>query len=142
MAYATLADVQDQLSEAELIQLTDDAGAGEVDEDVAARAIADADAIIDGYIGVRTAVPLSPVPPILRTYSVDLAIYNLYSRRQDSMPEVRKERHAEAMKYLGWIAEGKISMGASDPDGNPPASSGIKVRRRRPVMTASKLRRF
>lgn len=142
MAYATLADIQDQLSEAELIQLTDDAGTGEVDEDVAARAIADADAVIDGYIGMRTAVPLSAVPPILRTYSVDLAIYNLYSRRQDSMPEVRKDRYAAAMKYLGWIAEGKISMGADDPDGNPPASSGIKVRGKRQIMSGAKLRRF
>jgi len=142
MPYSTISDVQDQLSEAELIGLTDDAAAGAVDTDVVARAIADADEEIDGYAGSRTKVPLSPVPGIIRKYSVDVAIYNLYARRQNSIPEIREKRYDNAVKFLAKVATGAITLGADDPEGNPPSTSGIAVRFAPSVMTGPKLERF
>jgi len=142
MAYSTLADVQDQLSEAELIGLTDDAAAGTVDADVVARAVADADEEIDGYVGNRAKVPLSPVPGIVRKISVDVAIYNLYARRHNSIPEIREKRYDNAVKFLGKVAMGAITLGADDPEGNPPSTSGIAVRSAPSVMTAPKLENF
>jgi phage gp36-like protein len=142
MPYSTLSDVQDQLSEAELIGLTDDAGAGAVDADVVARAIADADEEIDGYVGSRVKVPLSPVPGIVRKVSVDTAIYNLYARRHNSIPEIREKRYDNAMKFLAKVATGTISLGADDPEGNPPSTSGIAAKSAPPVMTAAKLEGF
>lgn len=142
MAYSTLADVQDQLSEAELIGLTDDAAAGAVDADVVARAVADADEEIDGYIGSRVKVPLSPVPGIIRKTSVDIAIYNLYARRHSSIPEIREKRYDNAVKFLGLVVRGTVSLGTDDPEGNPPSTSGIAERSAPAVMTKAKLDAF
>jgi phage gp36-like protein len=141
MAYSTQADCLDQISETELVQLTDDAGLGVIDADVVTRAIADADEEIDGYLGSRMEVPLSPVPGIIRKCSVDIAIYNLYARRQDTAPEIRKDRYKNAVGFLAKVAEGKISLGASDPAGIP-AENAVAYTAADAVMTADKLDRF
>lgn len=142
MAYATLDDLKEQLDETTLIELTDDAGAGVVDTTATTRAIADADEEIDGYVGSRTSVPLSPVPGIIRKLSVDIALYNLFSRRHDSIPEIRKERYNNAVKFLTKFAEGTITLGQSDPD--PPATGGDVdyTQAVDAVMTSTKLDNF
>ena len=89
MAYCTQSDLLEQISEDDMIQLTDDADAGNVDDDVVTRAIADADAEIDSYCGTKYDVPFSTVPVMVRKLSVDMSIYNLYARRQGA-PEDRK----------------------------------------------------
>ncbi len=115
MSYSLQADILDQLDEVVLIELTDDAGAGVVDTDKVARAIEDADATIDAYCQERYTIPLSPVPDKIRSVSVDIAIYNLYSRRDDTVPDVRKDRHKENIRFLEMVAAGKIKLGASTP---------------------------
>jgi len=115
MAYCIQDDILRLIDETSLIQLTDDAGAGEIDDDKVTRAIADADAAIDAYCQDRYSVPLSPVPPRVRQLSVDIAVYNLYSRSDLSMPEVRKDRNKEAIRFLEKVAEGKIKLGAATP---------------------------
>lgn len=126
MAYCTIADIRDQLDDRSLITLTDDEGAGQVAEDRVTRAIADADEEINGYVGSRHTVPLSPVPAIVRKLSTDIAIYNLYARR-DLVTETRSERYKNAIKFLDGVATGKISLGASDPGGNPPESNAPEM---------------
>ena len=116
--YATQADILEQLDEDILIQLTDDADAGAVDADMVTRAIADADAEIDGYCGKRYSVPFSTVPAIIRKFSVDIAIYNLYARRKGA-PDDRKARYDNAVKFLSNVAKGIISLGENDPDSTP-----------------------
>jgi len=116
--YATQADILEQLDGDILIQLTDDADAGTVDADVVTRAIADADAEVDGYCGKRYPVPFSTVPPIIRKFSVDIAIYNLYARRQGA-PDDRKDRYNNALKFLTNVSKGLISLGEDDPDATP-----------------------
>ena len=142
MAYSSLADVQEQLSEAELVGLTDDEGIGAVDTAAVIRSIEDADQEIDGYIGARARVPLDPVPGIIRKISVDIALYNLYSRRRDTCPETRAERYKNALKFLTMAADGKVSLGQTDPDGNPPEKGGIAVKAADQVMTVETLGRF
>lgn len=115
MSYSEKTDILDQMDEAALIQLTDDAAAGAVDDDKVAKAIADADATIDSYCQGRYTVPLSPVPDKVRQLSVDIAIYNLYSRRDDTAPETRKERHKDAIRFLELVNGGKIRLGAATP---------------------------
>ena len=115
MAYSTQDDLLEQITEAELIELTDDAGDGEVDSEVVARAIADADATIDAYCQGRYGVPLSPVPAMIRAVSVDMAIYNLLSRKNEEVPKVRDDRNRNAVRFLERVAEGKIRLGASTP---------------------------
>lgn len=124
MAYSTKGDILEQLDEAILIQLTDDDDLGVVNDDRVTRAIADADATIDAYCQGRYSIPLDPVPDKMRQVSVDLAIYNLYSRRGDAAPETRKDRHKEAIRFLEKVSEGKISLGASTPS---PETTGNSV---------------
>lgn len=119
MAYCTRTDILNRLDEESLIRLTDDAGTGSVDDTVVTEAITDADAEIDGYVAVRHPVPLDPVPDNILKYSVDIAIYNLYSRRSDTVPDNRKERYQAAVRYLEGVARGKWTLGADDPEGNP-----------------------
>jgi phage gp36-like protein len=123
--YATKADIMEQLPEAELIGLTDDAGVGAVDDAIVDRSIADADATVDAYCQDRYPVPFASVPAIIRSISVDLAIYNLYSRRAVAeVPEVRKDRRKDALRFLEKVAEGKIKLGATD---QTPVASGNSV---------------
>ena len=119
MAYCTQADITKQITENQLIQLTDDADAGVVDTAVVDDAIAAADDVIDGYCAQRYTVPFSPTPGIINKISVDLAIYNLYSRRAHAIPELRKERYEQALKMLREIEAGKISLGVPAPTENP-----------------------
>jgi len=120
--YATQADILEQLDEDTLIQLTDDADTGAVDDDMVTRAIADADAEIDGYCGKRYSVPFSTVPAIIRKFAVDIAIYNLYARRKGA-PEDRKDRYTSALKFLAGVSKGIISLGENDPDSTPASNA-------------------
>lgn len=115
MAYSQLSDIKLQLEDAALLELTDDANAGEIDPDVVARAIADADADIDTYLAVRYALPLSSTPAMVRKASVELAICNLYARRPGLLPEERKGRCERMREFLEQVAAGKRSLGADDP---------------------------
>ena len=118
MAYSTKADLLGLITEDTLIGLTDDHGVGVVDDGKVLEAIADSDAEIDGYCGERYTLPFSPVPAIIRKCSIDIAIYNLYSRRQGA-PTDRKERRDNAVTILKEIAKGTITLGA-----NAPAEAG------------------
>lgn len=111
MAYSSLDDIKKLLPEETLIQLTDDEGLGVVNQTRVDEAIAQADAEIDSYCGGRYTVPFSAVPDIAKKMSVDIAIYNLYSRRVEQMPEVRAERYKNAIRQLEGISKGTISLG-------------------------------
>lgn len=121
MAYSTQTDIEKMLPASDVVDLTDDEGTG---AQVAARvseAITQADAEIDSYCGGRYSVPFSSVPDIVKKCSVDIAIYNLYSRRVETIPETRSERYKNAIRQLEGIAKGIISIG-EDPE--PTASTG------------------
>ena len=118
MAYCTKSDILNQVEEEILIGLTDDEDLGSVDDDVVTRAIADADSTVDAYCQGFYTVPLSPVPDKIRQISVDIAIYNLFSRRDDTAPEIRKDRHREALRFLEKVAGGKVELGSATPAPN------------------------
>jgi len=118
MAYCTQSDLLEQISESELIQLTDDDDIGVIDDDKITRAIVNADAEIDSYCGVKHTVPFTTVPPRIRALSEDISIYNLYSRRRGA-PEDRKERYDNAIAFLKEVAKGNASLGEDDPDAPP-----------------------
>jgi phage gp36-like protein len=116
MGYCVQADILEQIPETELIQLTDDGDLGAVDESIVTRAIADADSEIDGYCGNRYTVPFVETPDMVRKLSVDIAIYNLYSRRQGA-PENRQKRYDDAVSFLRRVSDGKASVpGATGTD--------------------------
>lgn len=122
MAYCSLDDIKEKISEERLIQLTDDAGAGVVDTACVARAIADAGAEIDAYCGSRYQVPLNPVPGIVRKFCVDIAIYSLLQRREGAS-EDRQRDYKNAVAFLQNVASGKAGLGAQPEPAAPDEDS-------------------
>ena len=116
MAYCILADIKKAIPEVVIIQLTDDDNIGEIVSANVNKAIAAADATIDAYCQRYYTIPLNPVPPKIVEISADIAIYNLYSRSDLPLPEIRKERKDAAIRFLEKVSEGKISqLGATTP---------------------------
>lgn len=111
--YTSLENITGQISEARVIELTDDEQLDVVNSDRVNEAIVSADAIIDGYCSARYIVPFKPVPAIIAKYSLDMAIYNLYSRRVETMPEVRDKNNTLAINGLKAIAKGEITLGST-----------------------------
>lgn len=127
MAYSTINDIENVLPEKDIIALTDDEdinpGSIEADNpghaDIIARvndAIAAADSEIDAYSSNNYSVPFSPVPAIINTLSVNIAIYNLYSRREEEIPPTRQTRYDNAIALLTKISEGTLTVGDSTQD--------------------------
>lgn len=125
MAYCTLADIEKLLPEAQLIRLTDDESLGAVNTDRVQEAIDAAAEETDAWIGARVALPLSKSVPVLTRLNVDIAIYHLYSRYAEKMPETRSTRYKDAIKVLEKIADGAISLGVQGPP-DPPAAGNYE----------------
>lgn len=111
MAYSIKTNILKQVSEAVLIQLTDDANTGLVIDETVTQAIADADAEIDSYCGKRYTVPFVIVPEMILKISVDIAIYNLYARRKGA-PEDRQKRYDNAVRFLRDVSKGVVALDA------------------------------
>lgn len=124
MPYCTQGDIDEQLPLTELIAMTDDAGTGMVDASVVDRAISDAETVIDAYCQASYTVPFAEAPNIIRRLCVDLAIDNLFARRNVNPPDIRKERAANAVRFLEKVASGQIQLGAETP---APVNTGRAV---------------
>lgn len=109
MTYATQQDMVDRFGQVELAQLTDRAAGSVIDTAVLGRALADADAEIDAYLGSRYTLPLTSLPPVLPRMAADIARYRLYDdRATDSV----RERYSDALKTLRDIASGLVKLDA------------------------------
>jgi len=115
--YASIDDLKSLLSEQELIDLTDDEESGVVNDEIVNKAIEDASAEVDAFLIGRYEVPILPVPKVIRKLCVDIAIYNLFSRRlQDEIPENVRKRYEDAISLLKMIANGQIFLSVSSPE--------------------------
>lgn len=120
MTYAVLQDLIDRYGEEELMQLTDRATRPEaaIGQDPVIRALEDADRRINGYLGVRYAMPLSTVPPIVVGWACVLARYFLH---KDGAPDNVVRDYRDAVAELKDAAAGRLSV--PDLDGLQPAQS-------------------
>lgn len=124
MIYAQWTDMVERFGERELTQLSDRDDTGEINPAVLNRAILDATAFVDGYIGRVYKLPLlgcakpltAPgaaveyaVPPVLKRIVCDLARYYLHDQLADEKHEVVR-RHSAATQDLKNIAEGKTQL--------------------------------
>lgn len=115
MSYCTLADIQLQLFDGELIRLTDETGTGNIDTAKVNTAIETAEVEIDAYLGEQYTLPLDLVLPIVTKLAVDLAIRNLYLLNAGGVPESRETQAKNAIRLLEKIADGKLTLGQGDP---------------------------
>jgi phage gp36-like protein len=122
--YSVLADLQSIAEAATLVDLTDDTGTGVVDAAKVARAIADADSVIDAHLRAHYVVPLANAPAFVRTLSCDLALFNLFSRRPSlGIPDTIATRKKDALTHLAAVRDGKLDLGIEP----PPAASSAEV---------------
>ncbi|WP_420996237.1 gp436 family protein [Cupriavidus sp. 30B13] len=126
MAYATRDDMAARFGEDELIELTDRANVGEVDEAVLAAALDDASAEIDSYLAGRYAVPLAQVPRFLTGLCQDIARYRLCGSGTRATDDIN-ERYRNAIRFLEKVASGAVSIG-------PIASTGTVPQADNPVV--------
>lgn len=110
MVYSQLTDIQERIPAEILLQLTDDADTGSVDEAKVVAAIQRADSEIDAWCGGRYSVPFATPPAIVAELSADLATYYLYSRRQEIIPESRSERYRANQTLLKAISAGQVQL--------------------------------
>lgn len=118
MAYCTQEDILKMIPPEELAELTAEAG-DTPDPQVVEEAISRGQAEIDAYLGTVYAVPLSPVPPLVKALAVDLAIFHLYSRRS-VVPPVRQQKYEAAVAFLKEVAAGQAVVTSNG--GEPPSS--------------------
>lgn len=107
MTYATQQDLIDRIGAVELAQLTDRTNGVVIDAAVLGRALADADAEIDGYLATRYQLPLATVPTVLVRLAADIARYRLYD---DRTTDAVRQRYDDATKLLGNMAKGLVML--------------------------------
>ena len=119
MPYATLDGLKRKIDEAVLVQLTDTANTGALDETTVQRAIAAADAMIDAYAGSVYLVPMDPVPPVAADLSATIAVALLHRFRSVDSP-VWSAAYRDAIEFLRQVAARHATLeGAAEP---PPAA--------------------
>lgn len=106
-AYATLDDMLARFQESELVQLTDEAGAGTIDQDKVDQAIVAASGTIDAYLAGAYKLPLATVHPTLVDLACDMARFRLC---RGNPTEGVERAHTAAMKTLREIAAGTIKI--------------------------------
>lgn len=110
VAYATLADLEARFEERELVQLTDDANTGAIDQARIDQALASASAVVEGYVAATYSLdPDQPVPPLLVDCACDIARFKLY---RSTPPEDVTLRQGQAIRFLEAIRKGTMKLDA------------------------------
>lgn len=80
--------------------------------------------LIDGYLGQRYALPLDPVPSILRAWAKDIVRYRLHKDLQHDEKSAVYRRYKDAIKLLEQVRDGVLSLGIGDPN---PVGGDVKI---------------
>lgn len=141
MAYAILQDLIDDFGAAELVALSDraDPPTGQIDTSVIDKALAGADAQINGYLAGRYALPLSETPDLVRDIAVALAIYDLH---RYETPELVREKQKTARAQLKDIADGKLVLDLAGKELPGSGATGVQVTDRDRPLDPEKLSGF
>jgi len=114
MPYAARTDLEQRYGADEVAQREAGLADGSVD-----RALADADALIDGYLIGRYSLPLSPVPANLVQVACAIARYNLLG---DAATERARDDFKDAIAWLRDVQAGRVLLQAAALPGNAPSS--------------------
>ncbi|MDO8282693.1 MAG: DUF1320 domain-containing protein [Thermodesulfovibrionia bacterium] len=127
MAYCNEDDIKKRIPEQVIIELTDDNSADEIDPVKVLDAIASAEGEINGYLRSRYTLPLLSIPDLIRKLSVDIAIYYLYARKVEEIPDTRRTMYKDAINTLQSIAAGRVVLDIVEEDDvpDPDFTSGV-----------------
>lgn len=141
MSYASQQDLIDRFGELELIQLTDRVAIppAAVNATVVDRALADADALIDGYLKAAYELPLATTPPALVKAASDIARFYLWGDRADPKGAIRAA-YDDALKWLGNVARGIVRLEADGVAAPAAVEGNARVSGSDPVFTRDSLR--
>lgn len=121
--YGSSVEFTQAFGAAEIVMLTnlDTPTATVVNPVPISRALIDAAALIDSYIGRRYLLPLSVTPQVLIPYALDIARYRLDRIR--NREDVRL-RYEDAIKWLEMIAKGTLTLGTDVLTNTPIEATG------------------
>ncbi|MEM7668984.1 MAG: DUF1320 domain-containing protein [Pseudomonadota bacterium] len=141
MPYTSLADLTDRFGESLLIQLTDrgEVATDQIDVSVIDRAIVDTDALIDGYVAKRYALPMAQTPALIATLALDIAIYKLHVYQPNEKIEAD---YKAAMRSLEAISAGSITLPIDGVEAPGSGSSGARLTDRERPLTEQSLKGF
>lgn len=149
MSYSTPAEVREMIKDDALNAIIGDtfieepARREELVGPIISAAIGDADAEIDGYIAKRYPVPLSFVPKVINKFSKDIAVYNLFSRigiDEGTDQKTYLNRYNAAIKFLTFVAEGKVSLGVETDDPVMAAATAFSVKSNPRIFSRGQMR--
>lgn len=123
MPYIARADIEAIYGTDNLLRLIPD---GMNADSVIAAAIAHTCGEADLYIGVQQSVPLLVVPDGLKSAIIDLAFYRI-AITHDRLTEEMSERAKAARRLFENIANGKASLGETEPATAPETSGENSV---------------
>ena len=141
MSYATLDDLKKRFGNALLVRLTDRAEVptGVIDEGVVEEALADTDAVIDGYLEAKYALPVSEVPTQLKDLGKAIAIYKLHV---EMVGEKITKDYENALRMLREIAHGDIRLTIAGKVAANNGASGVRTTDRKRPFTNENLKGF
>lgn len=137
MSYASLDQLVGRFGERLLVQLTDRAtpASGVIDAAVVAQELVNTDAVIDGYLAGRYALPLASTPPLLADLALAIAIYKLHPFDPD--PKIARD-YDNAIAMLGKIASGTVRLPLAGLEPESSGAAGVEtIDRERPLTPES-----
>ncbi len=127
MTYASLSDLIDRYGAELILQHADRDHDGTADPAVVARALADADAEIDGWLASRYPVPVDPPSPRLKALATEIAWYRLHQDGTDDKSPSRLA-YLDAIAYLRRVSDGSADLpGAAGAVAPVAPSSGARL---------------
>lgn len=147
MAYITQQDLLDELGEDLLVQLSDNAGTGEVDEAKITKAIQHAQGVCEAYLRGRYSLPV-PATAMVKTINIDIAIFHLFKGRasyDEGVYKVRRNANDDAIKLLTAINQGKAGLdvpAAEETIANPATSDRVLTNKSNANFNDTKLSGF
>lgn len=114
MSYTTRQELEQRYGADEMAQRESALSAGAIE-----RAVADADALVDGYLASRYSLPLSATPPNLHQVACAIARYNLLG---EAATERARDDYKDAIAWLRDVGAGRVLLDSAAPvPGNEPA---------------------
>ena len=109
MGYATLENMKERFGDDEVYVAFDRNGDGVLDTSAVDQALTDADEEINTYLAARYQLPLVTVPLVLTRLAAEIALY--HGSVGTAMTEEKRKRYEDAVRMLGKISSGAISLG-------------------------------